>query len=101
MPMAGNIPDRLHGVTRNMLARARPGTARLASMNAETASPSASEFASARAARFDLVIRDARVATAADVFDCDIGITDGVITALGRPVGERLGPGRRELAAEG
>ena len=32
---------------------------------------------------FDLVVRNARVATAADVFTCDIGISDGRITALG------------------
>jgi len=32
---------------------------------------------------FDLVVRNARVATAADVFNCDIGISDGRITALG------------------
>ena len=30
----------------------------------------------------DLVIRNARVATAADVFDCDIGVADGRIVAL-------------------
>lgn len=30
----------------------------------------------------DLVVRNARVATAADVFDCDIGIRDGRIVAL-------------------
>ena len=33
---------------------------------------------------FDLVVRNARVATAADEFACDIGIRDGVIVALGR-----------------
>ena len=32
----------------------------------------------------DLVIRKARAATAADVFDCDIGITGGRIVALGQ-----------------
>ncbi len=31
---------------------------------------------------FDLVIRNAHVATAADIFDCDIGIRDGRIAAL-------------------
>ena len=31
---------------------------------------------------FDTVIRNGRVATATDIFDCDIGIKDGVITAL-------------------
>jgi len=33
---------------------------------------------------FDLVIRNARVATAADVFDSDIGVKDGSIAALAR-----------------
>lgn len=33
---------------------------------------------------FDLVIRNARVATAADVFECDIGIADGRVAALAR-----------------
>ena len=33
---------------------------------------------------FDLVIRDARIATAADVFDADIGVKDGTIAALAR-----------------
>ena len=32
---------------------------------------------------FDLIIRNARCATAADTFTADIGIKDGVITALG------------------
>jgi dihydropyrimidinase len=32
--------------------------------------------------QFDLVVRNARVATAADVFACDIGITDGRVAAL-------------------
>ena len=32
----------------------------------------------------DLVIRHARVATAADTFDSDIGIKDGVIVMLGK-----------------
>ncbi|MBT8360584.1 MAG: dihydropyrimidinase, partial [Deltaproteobacteria bacterium] len=31
---------------------------------------------------FDLVIRNATVATASDLFFCDIGITDGRLTAL-------------------
>ena len=31
---------------------------------------------------FDLVVRNARVATAADVFECDIGVKDGRIAAL-------------------
>ncbi len=33
---------------------------------------------------FDLVVRNARVATAADVFACDIGVKDGRIAALAR-----------------
>jgi len=32
--------------------------------------------------RFDLVVRNARVATAGDQFDCDIGIVDGRIAAM-------------------
>ena len=32
--------------------------------------------------QYDIVIRNARVATAADTFDCDIGIDQGVICAL-------------------
>ena len=32
----------------------------------------------------DLVIRRARVATAADTFDSDIGIKDGVVVMLGK-----------------
>src|SRR5881397_2746299 len=33
---------------------------------------------------FDLVVRNARAATAADLFECDIGIKDGRIAALAR-----------------
>ena len=33
---------------------------------------------------FDLVIRNARIATAADVFECDIGVNDGRIATLAR-----------------
>lgn len=33
---------------------------------------------------FDLVVRNARVATAADVFECDIGVKDGCVVALAR-----------------
>ena len=33
---------------------------------------------------FDLVIRNPKVATAADTFDSDIGIKDGVIVMLGK-----------------
>jgi dihydropyrimidinase len=41
--------------------------------------------------RFDLVVRNARVATAADLFSCDIGIAGGVVAALGAslPAAER------------
>ncbi len=46
---------------------------------------------------FDLVIRNARCATAADVFDADIGIRDGRIAALG----QGLAAGREEVDAAG
>jgi len=46
---------------------------------------------------FDLVVRNARVATAADVFECDIGVIDGRIAALG----SRLPSGRQDLDAAG
>ncbi|WP_029354532.1 dihydropyrimidinase [Bosea sp. 117] len=36
---------------------------------------------------FDLVIRGGRVATASDTFDCDVGIRDGRIVALGHDLG--------------
>ncbi len=45
----------------------------------------------------DLVIRNARAATASDTFDCDIGISGGRITQLGLG----LPPGREELDARG
>jgi dihydropyrimidinase len=45
----------------------------------------------------DLVIRKARVATAADVFDCDIGIAGGRIVALG----QQLPAAAREIDAAG
>jgi dihydropyrimidinase len=48
-------------------------------------------------ADFDLVIRSAHVATAADVFDCDIGINDGRIAALARG----LPKAKREIDALG
>src|SRR5438552_11180261 len=48
-------------------------------------------------AEFDMVIRNAVVGTAADIFHADIGISEGVITALGR----RLGPARRDFDAGG
>ena len=47
--------------------------------------------------RFDLVIRDARVATASDVFKADIGVKDGRIVGLGL----NLAVGERELDARG
>ena len=46
---------------------------------------------------FDLVVRNSRVATAADVFDCDIGVRDGRIAMLGRS----LARGQREIDADG
>ncbi|PSJ56857.1 dihydropyrimidinase [Pseudaminobacter soli (ex Li et al. 2025)] len=46
---------------------------------------------------FDLVIRNARCATASDVFDADIGILDGRIHTLG----QSIAPGRREIDAGG
>ena len=46
---------------------------------------------------FDTVIRNAVVGTAADLFSADIGITGGVVTALGR----NLGPARRDIDAAG
>ena len=46
---------------------------------------------------FDLVIRNALVATASDTFTADIGITEGVIEQLGR----NLGAGLKEIDAAG
>ena len=48
-------------------------------------------------AEFDLVIRNGRVATAADVSDCDVGIKDGRVAALARG----LGAGGEEIDAAG
>ena len=45
----------------------------------------------------DLVVRNAHVATAADVFNCDVGVKDGVISALARG----LPKGKREIDAAG
>jgi dihydropyrimidinase len=45
----------------------------------------------------DLVVRNATVATAADVFEADIGIRDGIVAALGRG----LPTAARELDATG
>ncbi|WP_341894391.1 dihydropyrimidinase [Ferrovibrio terrae] len=47
--------------------------------------------------RFDLVIRNARVATAADTMVCDLGIRAGRIAALGQD----LSAGHREIDAAG
>jgi dihydropyrimidinase len=46
---------------------------------------------------FDLVIRNGTVVTAADTTACGIGITDGVVVALGK----NLGSGRHEIDASG
>ena len=46
---------------------------------------------------FDLVVRRARVATASDCFEADIGIRGGQITTLG----SGLATGRREIDAAG
>ena len=46
---------------------------------------------------FDTVIRNGTLATAADIFEADLGIVDGRIAALGR----NLAPGRREIDARG
>jgi dihydropyrimidinase len=48
-------------------------------------------------AEYDLVIRGGTVATASDTTQCDVGITDGVVAALGRA----LAPGAREIDAAG
>ncbi|MCC2633499.1 MAG: hydA [Ramlibacter sp.] len=45
----------------------------------------------------DLVVRNARVATASDTFDCDIGIRNGRVALLG----EGLPAGKREIDAAG
>jgi dihydropyrimidinase len=47
--------------------------------------------------QFDCVIRGGRVATAVDEFDADVGINDGVITAIGR----KLDKGATEIDAKG
>jgi dihydropyrimidinase len=49
-----------------------------------------------REAAFDCVIRGGRIGTAVDEFDADIGITGGVITAIGR----NLAPGAAEIDAK-
>ena len=37
---------------------------------------------------YDLIIANGTIATASDVFSCDVGIRDGVIVALGHDLGE-------------
>src|SRR6186997_3719197 len=37
---------------------------------------------------FDTIIRSGTIATAADTFSCDIGITGGTVTALGTNLGD-------------
>ncbi len=46
---------------------------------------------------FDLVIRSGMVATAADTFECDVGIKNGVVATLGNG----LAAGTREIDASG
>ena len=46
---------------------------------------------------YDCVVRGGRIATAADVFEADVAIKDGVIVAIGRG----LGPGARDIRAHG
>src|SRR5579884_2688457 len=46
---------------------------------------------------FDLVIRNGTVATASDTTECDVGIKDGVVAALGRG----LAAGARDIDARG
>ncbi len=46
---------------------------------------------------YDTVIRGARIATAADLFEADVAISEGRICALG----ENLGPARETIEAEG
>ncbi|HUK11492.1 MAG TPA: dihydropyrimidinase [Stellaceae bacterium] len=48
-------------------------------------------------ADFDLVIRNGKIATAADVFVADVGIAGGKVVALGA----KLAPGREEIDAQG
>ncbi|GHA26038.1 dihydropyrimidinase [Oceanisphaera arctica] len=46
---------------------------------------------------FDLVIRNGRIATAADITECDLAIRDGRIVAMG----ENIGAGKQEIDARG
>ncbi|MDQ6780029.1 MAG: dihydropyrimidinase [Candidatus Eremiobacteraeota bacterium] len=57
----------------------------------------ADDFAPSEAPAFDLVVRNARVATACDTFDTDIGVVAGRITQLGTA----LAAGKREIDAAG
>lgn len=50
-----------------------------------------------KSSEFDLVVRNARVATASDIFESDIGIRDGKIAQLGA----HLPTGTREYDAQG
>lgn len=50
-----------------------------------------------KSSEFDLVVRNARVATASDIFESDIGIRDGKIAQLGA----HLPAGTREYDAQG
>lgn len=47
----------------------------------------------------DLIVRNARVATAADLFTCDLGIAGGRIVAIAERL--RAGPATREINADG
>src|SRR5260370_9410396 len=48
-------------------------------------------------AEYDMVVGNGTLSTASDVFRADIGIIDGRIPTIGA----RLGPGRREINADG
>ena len=48
-------------------------------------------------AEYDLVIRNGTVATAADTAQCDVGVRDGIVVALG----QQLAPGARDIDAAG
>ena len=48
-------------------------------------------------ARYELVLRNATLATAGEVVKADIGVSEGRIVALG----ENLGPGEVEIDAAG
>ena len=46
---------------------------------------------------FDLVIRNGTIATAADIYEADIGVCDGQIVAIGR----NLSMGAKDIDAKG